>query len=432
MAEKFMNGIGRELRYVEYKLRKKHSEWDKDRKKSKQNQADKKYPSMKEFTSSEQVPTEFSDTLPTDKNEEALQVQVALAISKNEMDEAKRQEESDRIRLELALKESKAAMAETEAKIKLKQQEAQQSAAVNDPWGSSAPSSSGNAFDPFSAGPSSSANVDPWAGATLAAPPAPAAPASSPWSAPSEPAAAPEPVVISRKDSFSDLFAASEGTSSSEPVSCDPWGNTAPASTANFDPFQTLSAQAPESSAVPAAAFEGFTTPSVQQQTFDPLAEFDNLHVSAPTAAATTPSPVSAPSMIDPFVLEPIPVNAQAAPMTAALQQTAVDSKAGNFLSDNMSSLIDINSLLPSKPVTNPYAMAKTGTSVANSTRNPFLQKAPALSLNELQGGGGSQNMFGDAPALNPSFAAPQQQPFFNGSSSMVGTSPFPAAQNPF
>lgn len=323
-------------------------------------------------------------------------------------------------------------MAETEAKIKLKQQEVQQSAAVNDPWGSSAPSSSGNTFDPFSAGPSSSANVDPWAGATLAGPPAPPAPASSPWSAPSEPATAtaPEPVAISRKDSFSDLFATSEGTSSSGPVSCDPWGNAAPASTASFDPFQTPSAHAPESSAVPAAAFNGFTTPSVQQETFDPLAEFDNLHVSAPTAAVTTPSPVPAPSMMDPFVLEPVPVHAQTAPMTAAPQQTAVDSKAGNFLSDNMSSLIDINSLLPSKPVTNPYAMAKTSTGAVNSTRNPFLQKAPALSLNELQGGG-SKNMFGDAPALNTGFAAPQQQPFFNGSS-MVATSPFSAAQNPF
>ena len=76
MADKnFMSGIGRELRYMEYKLRKKHSSWDKDRKKTKQSKKDGKYPSMKEFTS-ESVSPEFSEALPTDQKEEALQVQV--------------------------------------------------------------------------------------------------------------------------------------------------------------------------------------------------------------------------------------------------------------------------------------------------------------------------------------------------------------------
>ena len=79
MADKLMSGLGRELRYMEYKLRKKHSDWDKERKKMKQNQADKKYPSMKEFSSSS-LSADFTESIPSDQKEENLQIQVIFQL----------------------------------------------------------------------------------------------------------------------------------------------------------------------------------------------------------------------------------------------------------------------------------------------------------------------------------------------------------------
>lgn len=417
-----MSGIGRELRYMEYKLRKKHSEWDKERKKAKQNQNDKKVPSMKEFQS-EQVPEEFTDSLPSDKNEEQLQIQVALAISQEEEKEAKRKEESDRMRLEIALKQSETAMAEAEAKAKLQQQSQAQSS--SDPWGASSSTPSpavDNAFDPFSAGPSTSSSnaVDPWGGAALAKPPSAQAPiAGDPWSQSSTSA-------VQKKDSFSDLF-----TANSTPVApaVDPWGTstssvTPPVASNNFDPFQSSSAA---TVATTTPAFDGFASATTSQG-FDPLAEFDNLQLSSAPAPAPQPA-------VAPFVLEPL-VATNAQPLTVekiSPVMTPQTNKADNFLAGSMSGLIDMNSLLPSKPVTNPYAMAAPS-STTTTSRNPFLQKAPAPSLNQLQVGSQAvfveqQQDFSTSNVLMPQ----QQQPFFGGQ--QVSTAPAPSfssLQNPF
>lgn len=467
-----MSGIGRELRYMEYKLRKKHSEWDKERKKTKQNQADKKVPSMKEFTSGEPSSTEYSDALPSDRKEEDLQLQVALAISKEEMNEAERREESDRVRLELALKQSEAAMAEAEAKIKLNQQQNVAKSASNDPWGNATVSEQAS-FDPFSgAGPSTSSNVktaaDPWGGTTLVKPPPVTAPAADPWAtaaptapadqppvvpaadpwataAPSVPADQPSvtaPVTdpwataaptasLDQNDSFSDLFNGSTSAVPAQPQ-VDPWGAASSAPAPALDPFQgTVTTNI----TTPATAFDAFATPTSTNggTTFDPLAEFDQLHLTSTAAPVTAFQPPL--TTMEPFVLEPIPINSQYT-ASQATSSAANPEKAGGFLEGSMSGLIDINSLLPSKPANNPYAMAKPSGSTGVS-RNPFLQKSPALSLNQLQGTSQGGGLFGDPTpvgndftGLNPTPAP--TQPFFN-QQVTLSSNPFPSnVQNPF
>ena len=366
----------------------------------------------------------------------------------------------------MALKESESAMAEAAAKLQLKQKENKQSA---DPWGSmSAESSVADkpaVFNPFSAaGPSTSSNHDPWG---ISAPPvvvaaavsAPVAVSSDPWSqAVNVPAAGSN--TATRSGSFSDLFASETPSAPPQPAaSADPWGVSSSA--------DLFSAPAPTPVVM---AMPTFTTPSVDPfaaqplpspHPFDPLAEFDNLHVSsngslsAPVASDRKLSPV-----MDPFMLEPTPVHMLQQPMMATTNNgggmpSAVDSKANNFLEGSLNDLVNLDSLLPSKKANNPYAVTRPESKTVMSNRNPFLQKAPALSLNAMQGGstGSGFNVSGvqDFPfstgptqhtgaaaspfqqqqqSVAPFFGQQQQQNF--GNSAQSNANLFSSIQNPF
>jgi len=414
MADKLMSGLGRELRYMEYKLRKKHSDWDKERKKMKQNQADKKYPSMKEFSSSS-LSADFTESIPSDQKEENLQIQVALAISKEEMETSKQQQELDRVRLEMAIKESENAMAEAEAKIKSSQQP------PNDPWSSTSvqTSSASPSFDPFGTSDWSDSipKVETPAGVDL-------------WSKKSPQKKMPV------KDDFSDLFSSS--VSASQPTN-DPWASSEALSSNqnSFNPFndsivtsnnqfgsnptttnqfQTSTSQFQTSNNQFQTSNNQFQTTTNQFQTstnqlnaistsnqpdffnqtpsFDPLAEFDTLTInnSSQQPVSTTNQPIATgfPPMMEPFLLEPVPISSQ----QPTNPQPSTESKADNFLHGNFNNLVNIDQLLPSKSATNPYMISKPSPNASNISRNPFRHKPPAPSLNQMQGGNKSNQFF--------------------------------------
>ena len=64
MAEKIRDGISRELRYVEYKLRKRKTDKPKNKKKN------------NGFTDPSNIPDDFKQAVPTNHGEEDIQLEV--------------------------------------------------------------------------------------------------------------------------------------------------------------------------------------------------------------------------------------------------------------------------------------------------------------------------------------------------------------------
>jgi len=385
-GSKILDGISREFRYAEYKLRKMHSDKKKEKKKNKS-----KHFSSQEASSSaaDYQFKEYSDAMPSDKTEEALQVQVALAISKEEVEERGRKEESDDIRLKLALEESEKERRQVEEKVKKMQQEKQ------DPWGGE---------DLFSAQPSQ--QVDPWGGGSSSGL---GARSKDDWEF-KQPSAPPQQQVVQSNDSFSDLFSTNQQPSTNQ--SSDPWGNTAIETNNNFDPFA--------SNQQPAQPFDDFSANQKQPISFDPLAEFDSLHIDSQPAVANGNQTASRPNF---FLDQTLVAAGSNGPASVATAEKKAPPSNG-FFDGAMSDLVNMNSLLPSKPVANPYEMTKDPSSNGMATRNPFMVRGPQPSLNELSQNNG--NLF---PSNN------QGQPFgvFGGQGSMQpANGNFVNSQNPF
>uniref|UniRef100_H2YMM9 ENTH domain-containing protein n=1 Tax=Ciona savignyi TaxID=51511 RepID=H2YMM9_CIOSA len=255
MAEKLRDGIGRELRYMEYKFRKRRTDQQKVKKKVKENQYGKNYPTMSEF-SSEQLSPDIAEAVPSNTGEEQLQLQVALAMSREDASEQEKAQQSDKIRLELALKESQkaAAVANTSP-----------THPVNgsvDPWGQPAAKPQNNA-DLFGGSTTNGFESNAWEVPSSnsnnslfqAAPPQPAnntwvAPSTgllpppmkspvrqnSPWgAAPAQaPAAVPAPVQATPPDLW--------GAAPASQPQVDPWGSNQQPPQAPIDPWANMSA----------------------------------------------------------------------------------------------------------------------------------------------------------------------------------------------
>ncbi|KAJ0058150.1 hypothetical protein NL108_008782, partial [Boleophthalmus pectinirostris] len=172
--------------------------------------------------------SELEQARPQTSGEEQLQIQLALAMSREAAEQEERLRRGDDLRLQMALEESKKEPGS--AKLPKKKKEPQSSlmdlmdvpepTASVDPWGSGAGAGAGAAaasadpWQPYGSVPKPAPSVDPW-GTVASVPPAksadPWAPSSVP--APSDPwgPAAARPKT-SNTGSF-DLFSTSNGTS---------------------------------------------------------------------------------------------------------------------------------------------------------------------------------------------------------------------------
>ncbi|XP_071330227.1 epsin-2 isoform X2 [Trachinotus anak] len=166
--------------------------------------------------------SELEQARPQTSGEEELQLQLALAMSREAAEQEERIRRGDDLRLQMALEESKKE-GPGSAKLPKKKKEPQSSlmdlmdvpepGATADPWGAGAGAAAASAdpWQPYGSAPKPAAPVDPW-GATPSVPPmksndpwaANATPASDPWSST---AARPK---TSNPGSF-DLFSASNG-----------------------------------------------------------------------------------------------------------------------------------------------------------------------------------------------------------------------------
>ncbi|ROL49433.1 Epsin-2 [Anabarilius grahami] len=279
--------------------------------------------------------SELEQARPQTSGEEELQLQLALAMSREAAEQEERMRRGDDLRLQMALEESRK---DTNAgKVAKKKKEPPQSSLMDlmdpvlegtadqaaDPWGAGA----------AAAGPAS----DPWK--SYGSAPKPAAPV-DPWGLPSA-----SPSVTPLKSS-------------------DPWGSTSAPAAA--DPWGPMPATRPKASAT-VGSFDLFSTPNGTSR--EDLSEFDSLRSSALTGdgrgSSALPSQTSLSVGSDLFDVPGGPTR----------------KTPESFLGPN-AALVNLDSLvtkpLQQPPVSNPFLAAASGAASAPAP-------APAAQINPFQ-----------------------------------------------
>ncbi|XP_075624064.1 epsin-2 isoform X4 [Balearica regulorum gibbericeps] len=277
-------------------------------------------------STSPRVSSELEQARPQTSGEEELQLQLALAMSREVAEQEERLRRGDDLRLQMALEESR------RDTIKIpKKKEHTTLLDLMDALPSSAPAP--QKTEPW--GPPAVANqTDPWGGSTVAAT------ASDPWqSFGAKPAASVDP------------WAAPAGsTAQSLSKNVDPWAPAQPPSTAaksSVDPW----GPAPANKPLPTSAESGSTLPSQHSGTTSPDL-FDSQHSS----------------------------------MTSG-KQSAARKTPESFLGPN-AALVNLDSLVskPPQPVTSLNPFLAPGAATAPTPINPFQVNQPQpLTLNQMR-----------------------------------------------
>ncbi|XP_053220095.1 epsin-2 isoform X3 [Podarcis raffonei] len=240
-------------------------------------------------STSPRVSSELEQARPQTSGEEELQLQLALAMSREVAEQEERLRRGDDLRLQMALEESRRDTVKIPKKKEhgtlLDLMDALPSSVPapqkGEPWG---PPPAASQADPWAPSTVSSSTSDPWQ--SFGAKPAASV---DPWGAPAVPSAA-QPV----------------------PKNVDPWGPSQPPSVATkaaVDPWGAVPANKPLS-ASGSKSFDLFS--NLNGAIKDDFSEFDNLRTSKKqgTAAAAAPAAAApAPSLINPFqVNQPQPL----------------------------------------------------------------------------------------------------------------------------
>ncbi|XP_077774782.1 epsin-2 isoform X3 [Podarcis muralis] len=241
-------------------------------------------------STSPRVSSELEQARPQTSGEEELQLQLALAMSREVAEQEERLRRGDDLRLQMALEESRRDTVKIPKKKEhgtlLDLMDALPSSVPapqkGEPWG---PPPAASQADPWAPSTVSSSTSDPWQ--SFGAKPAASV---DPWGAPAVPSAA-QPV----------------------PKNVDPWGPSQPPSVATkaaVDPWGAVPANKPLS-ASGSKSFDLFS--NLNGAIKDDFSEFDNLRTSkkqGTAAAAAAPAAAApAPSLINPFqVNQPQPL----------------------------------------------------------------------------------------------------------------------------
>ncbi|XP_064009599.1 epsin-2 isoform X1 [Pogoniulus pusillus] len=313
-------------------------------------------------STSPRVSSELEQARPQTSGEEELQLQLALAMSREVAEQVSSREErlrrGDDLRLQMALEESR------RDTIKIpKKKEHTTLLDLMDALPTSAPAPPKT--EPW--GPPAVANqTDPWGGSTAAAT------ASDPWqSFGAKPAASVDP------------WAAPAGSTTAQPLSknVDPWAPAQPSSTAaksSVDPWGPAPANKPLSTSG-STSFDLFS--NLNGTVKDDFSEFDTLRTSKKPAesGSTLPSQHSGTTSPDLF-------DSQHSSVTSG-KQSAARKTPESFLGPN-AALVNLDSLVskPPQPVTSLNPFLAPGAATAPTPINPFQVNQPQpLTLNQMR-----------------------------------------------
>ncbi|XP_035929385.1 epsin-2 isoform X5 [Halichoerus grypus] len=376
-------------------------------------------------STSPRVSSELEQARPQTSGEEELQLQLALAMSREVAEQVgARQEErlrrGDDLRLQMALEESR----RDTVKVPKKKEHGshpQQTTLLDlmDALPSSGPAA--QKAEPW--GRSASANqTNPWGG------PAAAASTSDPW-----PPFARFPGCLPKctKCQALSCYPGTQTQTGAKPAaSVDPWGVPTGTSTHSgpkgSDPWvapqqpapsagKTADAWAAASAAKPVSSSGAFDLFSNLNGTIkDDFSEFDNLRTSKKTAeaVASPPSQNNGTTSPDPFECQPL--------TAASSKPSSARKTPESFLGPN-AALVNLDSLVtrPAPPAQSLNPFLAPGAAAASAPVNPFQVNQPQpLTLNQLRGSPvlGTSTSFGPSPGVEPMAVA-----------SMTSTAPHPA-----
>ncbi|NWZ73466.1 EPN2 protein, partial [Acrocephalus arundinaceus] len=318
---------------------------------------------------SPRVSSELEQARPQTSGEEELQLQLALAMSREVAEQEERLRRGDDLRLQMALEESRRDTIKIPKKKEvvpspkkfphttlLDLMDALPSSAPappkTEPWGPPAAAAAAN-------------QTDPWGGSTAAAP------ASDPWqSFGAKPAASVDP------------WAAPAG-STAQPLAknVDPWAPAQPSSTAaksNVDPWGSAPANKPLSTSG-STSFDLFS--NLNGTVKDDFSEFDTLRTSKKPAESGSTLPSQHSGTTSPDLFE-----SQHSSGTSGKQSTARKTPE-SFLGPN-AALVNLDSLVskPPQPVTSLNPFLAPGAATTATPINPFQVNQPQpLTLNQMR-----------------------------------------------
>lgn len=336
-------------------------------------------------STSPRVSSELEQARPQTSGEEELQLQLALAMSREVAEQEERLRRGDDLRLQMALEESR----RDTVKVPKKKEHGshpQQTTLLDlmDALPTSGPAA--QKAEPW--GPSASANQNnPWGG--------PAAPANSsdPWpSFGAKPAASVDPWGVPTTASTHSI-----------PQTSDPWAASQPpppSSGKTMDAWGATSAAKPVSTS---GSFEVFN--NFNGTVKDDFSEFDNLRTSKKTAESVTslPSQKSGTTSPDPFESQPLTIDSS--------KPSSARKTPESFLGPN-AALVNLDSLVtrPAPPSQSLNPFLAPGTTTTSAPVNPFQVNQPQpLTLNQLRGSPvlGSSTSFGPSTGMEPMAVAP-------------------------
>ncbi|KAM4822943.1 epsin-2 isoform X1 [Urocitellus parryii] len=336
-------------------------------------------------STSPRVSSELEQARPQTSGEEELQLQLALAMSREVAEQEERLRRGDDLRLQMALEESRRDTVKVPKKKEHGSHPPQTTlldlmdalpssgpvAQKAEPWG---PAASANQTNPWGGSAAPSSTSDPW-------PSFGAKPAASvdPWGV---------PTTVSTQ---------------TVPKTSDPWAapqQPAPNAGKTTDAWGVASATKP----IPASgSFELFS--NFNGTIKDDFSEFDNLRTSKKSAesVASLPSQNNGTASPDPFESQPLTV-ASSKPISARKTPES-------FLGPN-AALVNLDSLVtrpaPAAQSLNPFLAP--GAAAASAPVNPFQVNQPQpLTLNQLRGSPvlGSSASFGPGSGVEPVAVAP-------------------------
>ncbi|XP_031981405.1 epsin-2 isoform X1 [Corvus moneduloides] len=328
-------------------------------------------------STSPRVSSELEQARPQTSGEEELQLQLALAMSREVAEQVGAREErlrrGDDLRLQMALEESR------RDTIKIpKKKEHTTLLDLMDALPSSAPAPpKTEPWGPAAAAAAAANQTDPWGGSTAAAP------ASDPWqSFGAKPAASVDP------------WAAPAG-STAQPLSknVDPWAPAQPSSTAaksSVDPWGSAPANKPLSTSG-STSFDLFS--NLNGTVKDDFSEFDTLRTSKKPAESGSTLPSQHSGTTSPDLFE-----SQHSSGTSG-KQSAARKTPESFLGPN-AALVNLDSLVskPPQPVTSLNPFLAPGAATAPTPINPFQVNQPQpLTLNQMR----ASPVMGSSPSFS-------------------------------